>query len=209
MPHVVLLGDSIFDNARYVPQRPAVIDQLRRALPSEWRATLLAVDGHVTEDVPSQLRELPDDATHLIVSAGGNNALSESGVLDETVSTVAQALALFDDARERFRLAYRAMLNALAALGRPTAVCTVYSAIPGLGAAERSALAGFNEVILYEAIAVGLPIIDLRIVCNQRGDFSHISPIEPSAIGGGKIIRAIKALLMSHDFSVARSVVYT
>ena len=33
MGHVVLLGDSIFDNARYVPDRPPVIDQLRQALP--------------------------------------------------------------------------------------------------------------------------------------------------------------------------------
>ena len=33
MSHVVLLGDSIFDNASYVPGRPAVIDQMRTSLP--------------------------------------------------------------------------------------------------------------------------------------------------------------------------------
>jgi hypothetical protein len=33
MSHAVLLGDSIFDNARYVPDRPPVIDQVRRGLP--------------------------------------------------------------------------------------------------------------------------------------------------------------------------------
>ncbi len=33
MGHVVLLGDSIFDNARYVADRPPVIEQVRRALP--------------------------------------------------------------------------------------------------------------------------------------------------------------------------------
>ena len=43
MGHVVLLGDSIFDNALYVPGGPAVIDQLRRELPAGWSATLLAV----------------------------------------------------------------------------------------------------------------------------------------------------------------------
>lgn len=51
MRHVVLLGDSIFDNARYVPDRPPVIEQLQKALPPGWRASLLAVDGAVTEDV--------------------------------------------------------------------------------------------------------------------------------------------------------------
>src|SRR6476659_6170002 len=85
MGHVVLLGDSIFDNARYVPDRPPVIEQLRRSLPVGWRATLLAVDGHVTNDVERQLCRLPADATHLVVSVGGNDALAESGILRETV----------------------------------------------------------------------------------------------------------------------------
>ena len=74
MGHVVLLGDSILDNARYVPDRPAVIEQLREALPRGWQASLLAVDGHITEDVAKQLNKLPADATHLVVSAGGNDA---------------------------------------------------------------------------------------------------------------------------------------
>lgn len=65
MNHVVLLGDSIFDNARYVPGRPPVIEQVRRSVPAGWKATLLAVDGHTAEDVASQLPRVPADATHL------------------------------------------------------------------------------------------------------------------------------------------------
>src|SRR5947207_13405696 len=49
--HVVLLGDSIFDNKRYVDKGPAVIDQLREALPEGWKATLLAIDGSIAADV--------------------------------------------------------------------------------------------------------------------------------------------------------------
>ena len=38
--HLVLLGDSIIDNASYVPgRRPAVIDQVRSRLPEGWSAT--------------------------------------------------------------------------------------------------------------------------------------------------------------------------
>ena len=74
MAHVVLLGDSIFDNGVYVPDEPAVEDQLRAALPASWRVTRLAVDGHVPADVAGQLAKLPEDATHLIVSCGGNDA---------------------------------------------------------------------------------------------------------------------------------------
>src|SRR5205823_5455601 len=99
MGHVVLLGDSIFDNARYVPERPPVIDQVRQALPRGWLASLLAVDGHITEDVANQLKDLPADATHLVVSAGGNDALGESSILGEVTCTVGEALSLIHELR--------------------------------------------------------------------------------------------------------------
>jgi hypothetical protein len=209
MGHVVLLGDSIFDNARYVPDRPPVIEQLRRTLPRNWNATLLAVDGNVTADVARQLAGLPVDATHLVVSVGGNDALGASGLLFEPVRTVSEALNLLDDVRGRFRHDYRAMLQALAAKGKPLAVCTVYDAIPGLGPPEQTALAGFNEVILREAFLGGLPVIDLRLVCDQAADYSHVSAIEPSVAGGSKIVRVIAEIATTHDFGQRRSVIYS
>ena len=92
MNHVVLLGDSIFDNASYVPGGPDVTQHLRRALPG-WRVTLLAVDGAVVDDVARQLQALPADATHLVVSAGGNDALIQgSFALQQEAGSVAAAL---------------------------------------------------------------------------------------------------------------------
>jgi hypothetical protein len=208
MGHVVLLGDSIFDNARYVPDRPPVIEQLRPALPQGWRATLLAVDGHITDDVPRQLAQLPADATHLFVSTGGNDALGQIGLLHQPASSVEEALGLVYEVCSRFRDSYRAMLQALQAAGTPAAVCTIYDAIPGLGPAERTALGGFNEVILLEAFRARLPVIDLRLVCDQASDYSHISPIEPSVLGGAKIARAIAEVIVNHDFDSRRSAVF-
>src|SRR6266478_5299844 len=109
MGHVVLLGDSIFDNARYVPDRPPVIEQLRRGLGNSWKASLLAVDGSVTADVATQLKQLPEDATHLVVSAGGNDALSDSHILRESCADVGQALEIMHETREHFRRNYQAM----------------------------------------------------------------------------------------------------
>jgi len=74
MPRVILLGDSIFDNAAYVAGGPAVVQQLQAGLPVGWEAILRAVDGAVTTDVPRQLQGLPQQST-LIVSVGGNDAL--------------------------------------------------------------------------------------------------------------------------------------
>src|SRR4051812_18372219 len=63
--HVVLLGDSVFDNKAYVAGGPDVFTQLRARLPTGWRASLAAVDGAVTEDVARQLGRMPRGATHL------------------------------------------------------------------------------------------------------------------------------------------------
>ncbi len=208
MGHVVLLGDSIFDNERYVPDRPPVIEQLRRSLPAGWRASLLAVDGHVTSDVFEQLARLPGDATHLFVSAGGNDALGEITILHETAGTVAGSLEILYEVGAKFRGDYRKMLQAVSAAEKPAAVCTVYDAMPGLGQAEQTALALFNEAILREAFRAGLPVIDLRLLCTHPADYSPLSSIEPSVVGGSKIARLIAAIATSHDFSQRRSVVY-
>jgi hypothetical protein len=121
--HVVLLGDSIFDNARYDPDRPPVIDQLRHALPREWRASLLGRDGHIAEDVVKQLKDLPPDATHLVVSAGGNDALGEIAILGEPSSTVGEALEIINEVRAPSGLMGRwGMILSQGALARPWAV---------------------------------------------------------------------------------------
>ncbi len=83
MPHLVLLGDSIFDNARYTSGGPDVVSQVRRLLPSGWSASLLAMDGSTTDNIADQMQRVPDETTHLVLSIGGNNALlhaSELGI---------------------------------------------------------------------------------------------------------------------------------
>src|SRR4051812_22398790 len=110
MGHAILLGDSIFDNASYVPGKPPVIEQLRHSLPVGWQASLLAMDGSVTEDVARQLARLPADASHLFVSVGGNDALGASGILREPAATVGDALDILNEAMTQFRNAYHHML---------------------------------------------------------------------------------------------------
>ncbi|QEH32490.1 hypothetical protein OJF2_09670 [Aquisphaera giovannonii] len=192
MGHVILLGDSVFDNARYVPGGPSVIEHTRRALPAGWRATLLAVDGSVASGVRAQLDRLPADATQLVVSVGGNDALGHSALIhNAAAASFAEVLHRLGEICVAFQADYRAMLQALAAKGLPTIVCTVYDAIPGLGLPDLTGLRLFNEVILREAFRAGLSVIDLRLICREAADYASTSPIEPSAQGGGKIARVV------------------
>ncbi|AUZ88390.1 lipase [Arthrobacter agilis] len=196
MAHVVLLGDSIFDNGRYVDGGPDVVEQVRAVLPEDWRATLLAVDGDVTSGVPRQLRSLSPDATHLVVSVGGNDALGYQHLLQRPVRGVADALLAFSGAQDDFARDYEAMIDAVASVGLPLAVCTIYdtpSSEPG-HAVIRTALAFFNDCITRSAFARGVSVVDLRLVCDDDGDYAN--PIEPSVQGGGKIAAAISAFLL-------------
>lgn len=239
--HIVLAGDSIFDNGSYVPGGPALVDVLREALAESGKATLLAVDGSVSMMVPGQLGKIPKDADRLFISSGGNDALACRFVIDAPAGRAGSAeedgtaeaepleelplaapgaamvrnifgmadrrtrlrarlaeiasepdmLARLAALREEFRLQYRAVLEAAAGTGLPTCVCTIYDAMPGIPARHRTALALFNEVILAEAAARGLQILDLRLICTEAGDYSEVSPIEPSEAGSRKIVERV------------------
>ena len=192
MSHVVLLGDSIFDNAAYVGGGPDVIRQVREALPAEARATLLAVDGAVTADVGRQVARLPTDATRLVVSVGGNDALGASGLLDAPARSMAEAVDRLGEVGRRFAAGYHRMLDEVLARGRAVAVCTIYDPRYPDPLRQRLAVTGlmvFNDAILRQAAARGLAVIDLRLVCDRAEDYAN--PIEPSSRGGLKIAAAI------------------
>jgi hypothetical protein len=209
MSHVILLGDSIFDNAVYVAGGPSVTEQLRERLPRDWRVTLLALDGAMVIDVADQLERLVADASHLVVSVGGNDALWHRGfVRQEYVDSPPATLSYLADVRQEFQARYRDMLRSVLSRRLPTIVCTVYDSIPGMTREEQAGLCLFNDVILREAFRAGFPVIDLRLVCTDRDDYSPMSPIEPSTVGGAKIVRAIVQVLTTRDLQGTGSRVF-
>jgi hypothetical protein len=207
MKHVVLLGDSIFDNKLYVPGENAVIDQLNGLLDGGDRATLLAVDGSVTDEVRTQLKSIPSDCTHLFVSSGGNDAFGGKGHI-LSARTALDLLKTLVVLKKEFATLYGNLLAALQKTTRPIVVCTIYDSIPGLSEEDRTALSIFNDVIVFEAAKYGFPIIDLRKLCDRPEDYSTVSPIEPSSKGGQKIAGQIVQVLDKHDFNVKQSVIY-
>lgn len=230
--HVVLLGDSTFDNAAYTNGGPDVASQLRERLGAE--VVLLAVDGAVTGDVPRQLEDLPTEATHLVLSVGGNDALMEQAVLGQRVARVDEALNEMMDVVGRFEASYRRALDAAVeaclavegtgrggtdagrrpALAGPApaelhlqlAVCTIYGGAfsPDMQRLVDAALRMFNDSIFQAAFDVGAPVIDLRRVCNEPSDY--VLEIEPNEEGGAKIANAVAAVVEADSWE--RSWVY-
>ena len=190
--NICLLGDSILDNATYTDGAPAVTDHLNRLLGGTGRATLIAVDGSVTAQVHRQVRELPADATHLVLSSGGNDALAHEDLLRQPAKSVAQALLLFAEPLRTLEADYRRLLDHLRATGLPVLCCTIYNGWMDEEEARSVvplALSLFNDVIFRLALEYRFPVLDLRRVCTEATDYAN--PIEPSGSGGEKIARAI------------------
>lgn len=201
MPHVVLLGDSIFDNAAYTGGGPDVATQVRKLLPAAWGVSLLAVDGSTTANIPEQMHRLPREASHLVLSVGGNNALMYASRLGISLfgfqeASTSNALESLADISGEFKLEYRSAVQRCLQAKLPLGICTVYNGCFPDKMYQRIAsvaLSIFNDAILRMAIEESLPVIDLRLICTEPADYAN--PIEPSSIGGEKIAKVIVALV--------------
>ena len=226
MKHIILAGDSVFDNRTYVEVgEPDVRDQLADLLDDGDKATLIAVDGDINNNVSEQLDNIPNDATHLFISIGGNDALMHIDAFTETVNTIGEALDSFNEMVQEFERDYIKMLTNVIKYGLKTTLCTIYNPwfdhdnmdrikymfppntnFKKLQRRSTTALPLFNNIIFQEAFNFGLPVMDLRLIFNDRADYSN--PIEPSVVGGMKMAKIIKDISYNHDFSMKDSVVY-
>ncbi|MCU1438863.1 MAG: lipase [Naasia sp.] len=150
---------------------------------------------------------MPSDATHLVVSAGGNDALGFSSVLTQRADSVGDGLAQLAGVLDEFATRYEVMVAGLTATGLPVAVCTIYDTPTWAPQhdAVATGIALFNDRITRAAFRRGIPLVDLRLICDDDRDYAN--PIEPSAHGGAKIAAAIARLVAQP--ALARSVVET
>jgi lysophospholipase L1-like esterase len=193
--HVVLLGDSTFDSRPYLRAQSDMTSRLAER--ANCRATLLAESGSRLADIAKQLARMPSDATHLWLSAGGNDLLdlgrglhSQSG---DIVAQFGKATGMLGDFRRRLRMTCKRV----ATLGLPTACCTIYQppvSDPVLRQLGSAAVSLVNTAIRAEASSNGLSIVDLREICRKPADFHD--PIHPSAIGADNICEALAVWLL-------------
>ena len=169
MPHVVLLGDSIFDNARYVPDGPPVVQHLRRALAGRVGDHPARRGRRHRRGHGRQSPRLPGRRHPPRRERGRQRRHGRERVLREPAVTGGGAASWPTvDRGVRARTTLRCSRPCSRPGGpRPSAPCT--TPIPGLGPAEKIGLGLFNEVILRTAFAAGAPVLDLRLICTRTG----------------------------------------
>jgi hypothetical protein len=164
------------------------------------------IDGNVVKNVQTQILDLPHDATHLFISEGGNDAFLNADVLQMKVSSSAEVFDKLADLASAFEKHYRNMLQAVLNLNKPTCICMIYHPRIDEDFAQKiavAALATFNDVIIKQAFLAGVPLIDLRLVCNEDSDYANA--IEPSDEGGAKIAKTILRVAQEHNFERQRT----
>ena len=227
MKHIILAGDSIFDNGLYVKSgEPDVPKQLKGLLDEGDKVSLLAVDGHVINNVEGQLRNLPNDTTHLVVSVGGNDALGFLQAFSNPTANLGEGFYQFYGIKQEFERSYVQMVSKVLSYKLPTTFCTIYNPCFNHSELERvadyildgtsnmvlqkmamAALPTFNDIIFQEAAKAGVPVMDLRLIFNEDSDYAN--PIEPSAAGGLKMAKIIKEIVYNHDFSLKNTVIFS
>jgi hypothetical protein len=193
---LVLLGDSILDNAPYTRPAPDTTHHLRQCLGAGWTVERLARDGAVISDVRFQVAELPARVDCAVLSVGGNDAAEHIDLLERRVSSAAEVLDALADIADRFATAYLQLVVAVVARTGRLVLCTIYEPPlfdPVTARLARVPLGILNDRIVQIASRLRLEVLDLRTVCTEDDDF--VMQIEPSARGAQKIASAIGTLV--------------
>lgn len=198
--HIVLAGDSIFDNGGYVPGEPCVTDQVQAVFPACWVASRVAVDGDCLRHIRSRIVTMSKQATYLVISIGGNDILGYADLLKLMLDGMSME-EILEEPLQEFGKQYAEMLDWVSPFQIPFCVCTVYTSVPFEDELSRNfapvAIDHFNKVICAAASARNIPVIRLDEICTDHADYSAMSPIEPSSIGGQKIANAIYQQVIS------------
>jgi len=181
--NIVLLGDSIINNANYVPPGKSVVDILKSKSTNVFN---FAKDGDIISDLYTQLDLVPLDLnrseTYLFISAGGNDILNKHRKLSET-----EVKQLFNT--------YMDFLNALQERLGSVKVNILNLYLPSSADPRfkiyRESVQQWNRLLEENSTTIGriYNIIDIYSLLTTANDF--VKGVEPSVTASPKIANAI------------------
>lgn len=201
--HLALLGDALQNIDLGSEEVEAVLVPRPR---NPWKLTVLP-PAQVLQR--GNIRSIPDDATHVVISLEGGWAIEASGLLQREARTISEALDTLAAVADEFERIFSELMAAAQETGLPSLVCTMVPSRYVKPAQQRvasAALAIFNDRILRRACSAGLPIVDLPLVCTEDADYASETLL--SRGGVRKAANVIRAALYEVSRSVQRTRVY-
>ncbi len=174
---VILMGDSVLNNANYVPSGKSVYDSLKSKLS---KVINLAKDGATISDLYGQLDKIPVDLnntnTYIFISAGGNDILNKRTELSST-----EIKRLFDS--------YMVFLNALRAKLGSVKINILNLYLPSNPRYQtyKTSIDQWNQLIQSSSNKIGemYNVVNLNTLLTSPDDFVY--DIEPSESASDKI----------------------
>jgi hypothetical protein len=201
--HMILLGDALQnidlgegDRERALVPRPR----------NPWKLTILQPSDVLRQ---GKVRAIPPGASHVAICLDGGWAIETSGLLEREARSVREALDTFAEAADEFEKVFAALIAAALETGLPTVVCTLVPARYSEPVQQRTgatALAIFNDRLVRRAFAARLPIVDLRMVCDQKGDYATETLL--SSAGVRKAANVVRSALYEISRETAKTRVY-
>lgn len=177
---VILLGDSVLNNANYVQSGDSVYDKLKQKLSNVLN---LAKDGATIVDLYSQLDNVSVDlnkqSTYIFVSAGGND------ILNKNIRNTNDIKHLFDT--------YFNFIKSLKAKMNNISINVLNLYVPSNPSYNdyRQSIEQWNKLISDNSDNIGLTynVLDIYSLMNSPDDFVY--DIEPSDTASAKIANLI------------------
>ena len=175
---LILMGDSILNNANYVPEGTSVYAFLKQKVSNVIN---VAKDGATINDLYTQLDKIPielnNSQTYIFISAGGNNILSNS----TTKLNKDQIIQLFNTYID-FLKALRAKLSNV-----NINILNLYLPTNPRYQSYKSSVDQWNQLLKEYSNKIGetYNILDLHTLLTSPEDF--IYDIEPSKTASHKI----------------------
>lgn len=179
MENIILVGDSILNNANYVSPGLTVYDLIKS---KHSNVEIYAADNSAIKDVIKQVENIPDKFntknTYVFISAGGNDILNLSihQDSDTTKKLFDMYLLLIKAIKQRLPNANIISLNIYYP---PNPYYKIFYSTVEL----------WNNLLKKHKDINGFSLIDINKLLTDEDDFTH--DIEPSDIGGEKIANAI------------------
>ena len=223
MNRIYLLGDSIIDNAPYVKKNEKdVVSHLISMYKGNPQIKInnRAVDGHTMRDLlDTQLSdEGLNEATHIVMSIGGNDLLQNISFLQMTAKL---SEVMDKDARigkwgskelnlsrnkvfeetyfeiiKPMQQEYESIVANLSTYRAKLLLCTVYEGdlvdsdeFSDVIYSSKTMLSIFNDLVYRTAQKYNAEVLELRDIFVSSEDYAN--PIEPSHIGGEKLAKSI------------------
>jgi hypothetical protein len=201
--HLVLLGDALQNIDLGKGQAESALVPRPR---NPWKLTVLQPPEVLR---PGRVRAIPTGVTHIGICVDGGWAIEASGLLQGRAQSIHDALDTLAAAADAFEDMFARLIAAATEAGVPTIVCTLVPARyvePSQERVAATALAIFNDRILRRTIAAQLSIVELRLICDEEGDFASETLL--SHAGARKVANVARSALYDISRNPGRTRVY-